>query len=219
MKVEGSIIGCKATPALRNMNNIQGLKSRRRNSVCFLPDVLVYQTMHINQYTKEETRNTWYDDEESTALISDCMLIITCVNGKKPLVSSTQCAFRGLEYRTPEGQRSRMRNKYRALDAILDEQDLQEVNDKNDVDEYREIYRTYSEPCHAAAHHMGLEDERLAMIIYQEDGHSLKTSKKEELSIVSHEKLSKTLQPLKFAFATPIANKTAARYSPSGRAA
>jgi hypothetical protein len=219
MKVNGSIIGSKATPALRNSNNMQGLKSRQRHSVCFLPSVLVYQTMHINQYTKEETRNTWYDDEETTALISECMLIITCVNGQKPLVSSTQCAFRGLEYRTSEGHRSRTRNKYLALDAILDEQDWQDVNDKNDVDEYREIYRTYSEPCHLAAHLMGLEDERLAMIIYQEDGYSLKTPKKEDLSIVSHEKLSKTLQPLKFAVATPIVNKTTARYSPSGRAA
>jgi len=157
-------------------SNRRGQQSQQqKRSVSFLPNVLVYHTNHLNEYSKEEIQNSWYSDREIGVIVSDCMAIISWDEDKKSFIPSTHC-FRGLEYRTPEGQKMRMSNKLGAMDTVLDEQDIQRQHNENDVDELREIYSEYSEPCHAAAHRIAVEDEKQATIIYREDDYSLETS-------------------------------------------
>lgn len=175
--------------AMKNtVSNIRGQQSRQqKKSVSFKTNVLVYHTKHINEYTKEEIRNCWYDDKEMGFIVSDCMAIIKLmVKDEEQLISSSDCV-RGLEYRTPEGQKRRMSNKFCAMDKVLDEQDMQWQHNKNNVDELREIYSAYSEPSHNAAHLIGLEDERQAMIIYREDDCSVKNTTRQISKVISHD--------------------------------
>ena len=155
------------------VSNIRGQQSQSRQqkqSVSFKPNVVVYPTKHINDYTEEEIRICWYNEQEERVITSDCMSIIKAmVKDEEQSISSTSDCIRGLEYRTPEGQKRRMSNKFCAMDAVLDEHEMQWQDNKNDVDELRKIYSTYSAPSHDAAHLIGLEDERQAMLIYNRE--------------------------------------------------
>jgi hypothetical protein len=80
-----------------------------------------------------------------------------------------QHCFRGLEYRTREGELERRRNKWNALNAVLDEQDRQRslgiCNDKL----LRQIYQTESKMCQQQAIQLGKTDEFVAKEVYCEN--------------------------------------------------
>merc|ERR1712078_607703 len=74
-----------------------------------------------NDYTDEEIRSTWYNDREMDNIVSECVEKIS--SSKRP-ESPSNC-LRGLECRTKEGQRRRASTRFCAIDAVLDEQDIQ----------------------------------------------------------------------------------------------
>jgi len=175
---------------------------QRKKSVKFSPNVFVYRTKHINDFTDEEIHNTWYNDREMRAIVSDCVNIISTMKGKyDSFTSSTDC-FRGLEYRTPQGQKTRASNRFCAIDAVLEEQDIQWECKENDTDKISNNYMLYSKPSQAEAHRIGLEDEKEAMITYREGNscclESLITRTPKEMSIEDQFPMSMKLQHMKF---------------------
>jgi len=182
----GNVTNDRKIAMKKTVSNVRGQKQ----SVSFKPTVSAYLTKHINEYTKEEIQNCWYNDKETRAIYSDCMSVIkSMIKHKEQSTSSSYCV-RGLEYRTPEGQKRRMSNKFCAMDTVLDEQEMQWQHNEDDVDELRDIYSTYSEPSHAAAHLIGLEDERQAMFIYHEDDCSVKNTRQTS-KVISHDQHQK----------------------------
>eukprot|EP00536_Pseudo-nitzschia_multiseries_P001535 jgi/Psemu1/300813/fgenesh1_kg.19_\ len=157
------------------VTRLDACSMKSKKSVSFLPNALMYRTKHINNYTQEEIQRTWYDAKELTDIALNCMEIVTAAKSEAPVIPSSQC-LRGLEYRFPEGQKKRMANKFRAIDTVLDEQSVQWECEQNDVEKIRTRYSMHSIPCHAESARMGLEDEKEAMIIYQESGYHLRTS-------------------------------------------
>jgi hypothetical protein len=131
----------------------------------------VYSIDHINSYTQKEIDTIWYNDRELKLIKAECLETTVLVMERKQLNEQTEC-FRGLEYRTPDGHRRRLRNKVRARDAVLDEQEHQwdtlGEEDDYDPESIATVYNEYTQPCIAAAHSMGLADEIQAMLIYQE---------------------------------------------------
>eukprot|EP00535_Pseudo-nitzschia_heimii_P004238 CAMPEP_0197188456 /NCGR_PEP_ID=MMETSP1423-20130617/17827_1 /TAXON_ID=476441 /ORGANISM="Pseudo-nitzschia heimii, Strain UNC1101" /LENGTH=213 /DNA_ID=CAMNT_0042640291 /DNA_START=12 /DNA_END=653 /DNA_ORIENTATION=- len=159
-----------------SMNLEKGTR-QGKNSVMFAPTVLIYRTMHINDFTDEEINDCWYSDRENKAIVSDCVKIISSMNGSGKRLSSSISCFRGLECRTPQGQKRRASHRFCAFDAVLDEQDTQWDSPENDITKIRDGYRVYSKPSHVEALRIGLEDEKEAMIIYDEgDSCTLRSS-------------------------------------------
>eukprot|EP00537_Pseudo-nitzschia_pungens_P014207 CAMPEP_0172397874 /NCGR_PEP_ID=MMETSP1061-20121228/33395_1 /TAXON_ID=37318 /ORGANISM="Pseudo-nitzschia pungens, Strain cf. pungens" /LENGTH=197 /DNA_ID=CAMNT_0013130205 /DNA_START=208 /DNA_END=801 /DNA_ORIENTATION=- len=150
-----------------------------KKSVSFQSSALMYRTKHLNDYTEEEIRKTWYSPDELTGIILNCMETITAATSDVPSISSSQC-LRGLEYRFPEGEKKRMANKFTAIDSVLDEQNIQWECEQNDVEKIRTRYSMRSIPCHEEASRIGLEDEKEAMVIYLESGCHLRTSSSNE---------------------------------------
>ncbi len=134
-----------------------------KQSVSFLPSVLVYQTLHINDFTNEEIENTWYDADEMADIVNKCVNMIA----SRDSMSSDDC-FRGLEVRTPEAQKKRTTHRFCAIDDVLGEQDSQWQNEENDIQKIRQCYMAYSKVSEAEAYRMGLQDAKEAMNIYQE---------------------------------------------------
>jgi hypothetical protein len=150
---------------------------QQKKSVAFLPNVLMYRTTHINNFTDEEIHNTWYNDREMRAIVSDCVKTISLMNGKDEPFTSSTLHLRGLECRTPEGQKKRASHRFCAIDAVLEKQEVQWECTENDTNKIRAHYMPYSKPSHDEAHRIGLEDAKEAMIIYREaDSCSLESS-------------------------------------------
>ena len=141
-------------------------RRRRKKSVTFSPSVLMYRTMHIKNFTDEEIDNTWYNAEEMKSIVNECVKIIAFMDSTGA-PSSSEC-FRGLEFRTPQGQKKRTTHRFCAIDAVLREQDAQWEYEENDINQIRASYRAYSKPSRAEALRIGLEDAKEAMKIYQE---------------------------------------------------
>ena len=134
-----------------------------KKSVSFLPSVLVYRTLHINDYTDEEVEKTWYDGDEMADIVNKCVEIIASLDN----MSSEDC-FRGLEVRTPEAQKKRTTHRFCAIDTVLGEQESQWQNQEDDIQKIRQCYMAYSKVSEAEAYRVGLLDAEEAMTIYQE---------------------------------------------------
>lgn len=139
---------------------------QQKKSVSFLPCVLMYRTLHINNYSDVEIDNTWYNAEEMQAIVDDCVTIISSIGEEEP-ANNAQC-IRGLEFRTPSGQKRRATHRFCAFDAVLGEQDAQWEYGENDSNKIRIRYRVYSKPSQAEALRIGLEDAKEAIAVYRE---------------------------------------------------
>ncbi|KAL3914407.1 MAG: hypothetical protein SGILL_006114 [Bacillariaceae sp.] len=65
---------------------------------------------------------------------------------------------RGLEHKVPRGNKARMRNRYQAMDAVLDEQDRQWENERKDPEYIAQIYRQSSAHCQMNAYLIAKKD-------------------------------------------------------------
>lgn len=164
----------------RTVSSMSQKIPQQKKSVTFQPNVLMYRTMHINNFTDKEIHNTWYNDREMRDIVADSVKTISLMNGKGGSFSSsttTTLCLRGLECRTPEGQKRRASNRFCAFDAVFEEQDEQWEGGENDMNKIRSHYRLYSKSSHEEAHGIGLEDAEEATIIYREsDSCSLESS-------------------------------------------
>lgn len=137
-----------------------------KKSVSFLPSVLVYRTLHINDFTDEEIEKTWYGADEMATIVNECVKTIASMDNNQGI--SSEQSFRGLEVRTPEAQKKRTAHRFCAIDAVLGEQEAQWQNEENDIQKIRQIYLAYSKLSEAEAYRFGLQDAKEAMSIYQE---------------------------------------------------
>lgn len=193
---------------------------KRTKSVAFSPNVLVYRTTHINDFTDEEIQNAWYNDKEMRDIVSEC---VDMISSKK--TDEEQFCMRGLECRTPQGQKRRTSNRFCTIDAVLEEQEAQWECDEYDVERIRTISRQYTKPSQAEALQFGLEDEKEAMAIHRE-GESCSLERKRPRGVSYKDQLSPVnmkLQHMKFVVSPNSAmqnnrNIPQYQYSPMGRA-
>ena len=138
-----------------------------KKTVRFLPCVLAYTIQHVNEFTNDETRQLWYQEDEIKVIKADCYDTAAMVAENRTINESTQC-FRGLEFRTPQGHKRRMRNKLCAIDAVLDEQEYQWTRHEDDAVLLASIYSEYTVASASAAHRLALEDEQEARMVYHQ---------------------------------------------------
>lgn len=119
---------------------------RTMKAVTFFPHVLVKPTTHLNDYTPQEHAQTFYSEADYKTMRKECMSTLkyfsddgqllskkmrkakktkrnTSVGGATDRDGDDALCFRGLEYRTPQGQQRRSHFKYQGLDTVLDLQE------------------------------------------------------------------------------------------------
>lgn len=133
------------------------LKVRKR-TIVFNQKIGVALVMSLAEYTDEEADRTWYNVEEYAEMEDECDFTSELLeNPTKPLPK--QLCARGLECWTLEGEQSKEHNVGEAIELVWQAQ-LAQWKNKGDGQEFiREQYLQISEPCHAAAHEVGVRDE------------------------------------------------------------
>jgi hypothetical protein len=169
----------------QEQQRLRGIQPKKK-SVRFASDVKVYPIRHLNDFTNDEMKKMWYNEQEWNNIKQDCFAITSVVSDKTLLLIAQRSGyFRGLESCTLEGFQRRKRNRSRAVASVLEEQDLQRKrNYDRDVDPnaIAAVYNVHSQHCVDAARRMGQEDEKQAKLIYSQgfdaqiDRHSSQTS-------------------------------------------
>ena len=136
-----------------------------KKQVKFSEMVLVRSTIHLNDMTEEEIAQSWITRKEMDEIRKAIVLEIKYLSFG---LNSPGTTKRGLEYKTGKGSAKRKANRERALDAVLDEQDLQSLSMICDPENLRNVYLEVSQQCQFEAHELAMVDEREIMLIRSE---------------------------------------------------
>jgi hypothetical protein len=130
-------------------------------SVSFSPTALVCDTTHITDYTAEEIAACWYNDVELKMIKVDIKTTTLLLMGNAYLSinNNDRRCFRGLESYTQPGQASKTQHREDAIDAALDEQELQWDEGITDPEMIAEVYFERTRQSEATARVTGLSDE------------------------------------------------------------
>ncbi len=128
--------------------------SRKIHSfVTFHETVKVYAHIHIRDMPERIVARTWYSAKDLQNIKEE---VHETTNAS--LKDSFRSCPRGLEYRTIAGAELRRRNKERAWDAVLDEQDRQWDENITDDEAIAQVYRESSRRSAVEAHKVALQD-------------------------------------------------------------
>ena len=112
-------------------------QKRRPGVVSFVPsDDIVYDVLHVHDYTEEEKEACWYNKYDMRFFKKDAKAGATLLMMGGLSEDSTDYCRRGLEWRTPEGSRKRRQTRLTSIVAVLKEQDdlLEQYGHINDYD-------------------------------------------------------------------------------------
>jgi hypothetical protein len=128
--------------------------------VSFHKFVIVHPHLHLNEYSENEVKMTWYNSTDSAVILKDCeqtiKAMVSCTYGDKDI----EYCPRGLEYKTASGAQLRQTNRFNAWDAVLDEQDRQYEEGAECTERIGQVYSICGIGSVQAAHLMALCDER-----------------------------------------------------------
>ena len=131
-------------------------RRRYRKRVRFSRRDDVKDTIHLNDLKREANLdNIWFSQEETQAMISQCRDLVESIESGQPV--EEECT-RGLECYVPSAKSNRQQIIMEALDAVLDEQDLQRHEGINDPELLADLYFFRSYKCSDAAREVGLRD-------------------------------------------------------------
>jgi hypothetical protein len=140
-----------------------------RRSVDFLPNLSVKNYLHINDITDEEICCAWYrssDIREFKLHNKKTVKALICLKVKE----SDEVVLRGLEYLIPRNWKIKKYNKILTLNAVLDEQDRQDIEGENDPDQIAEAYEEMiPNSSRMAAKKYAREDERFSYVYTARD--------------------------------------------------
>jgi hypothetical protein len=143
---------------------------RSRKAVSFSRAVTAYKVIHINDYTEEEIAATWNGRSELMAIKMNILETLSRMkeDSRNTYDSDGYCP-RGLEHLTDEGAVNRRRRRETAIDAVLEEQELQYEDNMHDELLIADIYSRHTHFSRTFARVVGLADENASKEIYQDD--------------------------------------------------
>ena len=118
-------------------------RASRRRSLTFHKEVAVYHTLHAKEYSDAEVASTWYAAEEYHRMKDEINQALTKHQeekraGKKKTSSLTSM---GLKDFTHSGLEKKRRQRFRAAQAVFQEQDLQDEFGIYDEERIAQVYR------------------------------------------------------------------------------
>jgi hypothetical protein len=128
-----------------------------KRQVKFSEMVLVRSTIHLNDMTEEEITRSWFTRKEMHEIRKFIIFELKFLSSGLDLPGTS---LRGLEYKSGKGAMKKKLNRERALDAVLDEQDLQSLSMICDPENLRNVYLEVSQQCQIEAHELAMTDEQ-----------------------------------------------------------
>lgn len=132
---------------------------RQRLRIRFHERVQFKTIRHVSEFTDDEIRNGWYDKDDFNRMsenVSDIAQLIS--DGKTTLDGEALCT-RGLEHIVEEELADyRAEKMINSIDAVLDEQEEQWDEGKEEPGLIAELYAEYAKPLLREAHLIGLRD-------------------------------------------------------------
>lgn len=123
--------------------------------------VTIVATIHISDYSIKEKSDTWYSATELKAFKMDRKETMYRMEHGELTDTETYCT-RGVEPYVGEGARQRHKFITRGIDSVLDEQEEQEADGKDNPEMLATIYRSQTWKSAAAAHTRGVQDAAAA---------------------------------------------------------
>jgi len=132
---------------------------RQRRRIRFHERVQFKTIRHVSEFSDEEIKNGWYDKDDFNRMsenVSDIARLIA--DGETCLIGEELCT-RGLEHIVEEELADyRAEKMINSIDAVLDEQEEQWDEGKEDPGLIAELYAEYAKPLLREAHLIGLKD-------------------------------------------------------------
>jgi hypothetical protein len=138
----------------------------RRRGVAFSDCVEISFVLHRNDFSSEEHSQSWYSKDEIRSIKNGVRESVAKLTNFPNMPDDDDYCSRGLENKTREGARKKLRNKIDARAAVFFEQEMQQEEGLFDLEQIADCYYEYSEPCHAAAQMVALRDEQVAKTIF-----------------------------------------------------
>jgi hypothetical protein len=142
---------------IRDISVLPRRKSQQK-TVTFVPVIRYKTVVHISEYSDEELDAAFYNDDELENIREESIETIEMIVSKVQLPEDHLCA-RGLEYKTPAGTDFRRKNKFRALQAVLQEQKVQVELGILNPEAIAESYMQSSDKCKRIAQLLAARDE------------------------------------------------------------
>jgi hypothetical protein len=122
-------------------------------------------TAKVRQFTKvtnDQAKDVWFTNEDFHRMKASFAhtlqrLAVGALTADDE--QGEQHCSRGLEYRTREGARRRLRNKHEGMAAVLHEQDRQSFEEKRDPEKLAQVYMDVNCKCSFEALALGRRDE------------------------------------------------------------
>jgi hypothetical protein len=143
----------------------------KRKRVRFVSTASFVETLHINNYTTEEFRNTWYSRDEYSRIskeLKESLALQESGPCSEDTVGNDNFCLRGLEAKTEIGFLRRKRNKRNGMQAVLVEQENQLKDNLYDTKAIAMAYHFMTKHCVTLARELGIADELDAAEIYLE---------------------------------------------------
>ena len=127
-------------------------RQRIQRSLHFCEFVEVFPVLHVEDYSDMEIEATWYSKQDFKKCKND--RIETAVRFESGEMLHSDCML-GVESLTIDGCREREANILAAVNSVLNEQALQDLDDCENQDMIAHIYGLHTERCEIAARKRG----------------------------------------------------------------
>jgi len=132
-----------------------------KQSVSFLPHVMVISHLHRNDYTEDELERTWLRRQEFHHIRAEVHREIRILESSSD--ANDEVVSRGLEHRTRNGIATRESIKSTAREAVATEQCIQWTQGIHDPERIAQRYKAASERSAHIAHLIALRDEEFVL--------------------------------------------------------
>ena len=143
-----------------NKSDSSDSNKMQRRSIRFHGRVQYKSIRHVSEFSEYEIRNGWYDKDDFNRMSENVAEIAKLVgNGETRAPDGEVLCIRGLEHIVQEELADyRAEKMINSIDAVLDEQEEQWDEEKEEPELIAELYAEYAKPLAREAHLLGLKD-------------------------------------------------------------
>ncbi len=142
------------------MTAIQKPNSKRQKRKIRFHERVQFKTIrHVSEFTDDEISNGWYDKDDFNRMSENVSDIAQLIADGETMLDGEELCTRGLEHIVEEELADyRAEKMINSIDAVLDEQEEQWDEGKEEPGLIAELYAEYAKPLLKEAHLIGLKD-------------------------------------------------------------
>ena len=143
---------------------VERQRRRRKVIVSFNPSVICVETLHVCDYTDAEIASTWFTLQEYKSIKQENKLTLSLIeNGANFATQSDIFTARGLEGFVSNPIIRHPHHRFSAIDAVLDEQDVQDRCGISNQLFLAKVYGQYSFTSTMEARILAIADEKTVL--------------------------------------------------------